>query len=97
MSMSCCMCVSLAMTHVRWKHCHSGHQSTEYTRSVVQCVGGLQAWPINMCSSAKTLETRQAKTTPQNETQHRIEETRPKFPHTNGRAAYSPQTHDVFF
>ena len=32
--------VSLAMTHM---------ESTGYTRSVVQCVGGLRAWPIDGC------------------------------------------------
>ena len=43
--------VSLAKTHMRWLHGRSGHESTGYTRSVVQCVGGLRAWPINMCSN----------------------------------------------
>ena len=43
--------VSLAMTHMRWFHGRSGHESTGYTRSVVQCVGGLRAWPIDMCSN----------------------------------------------
>ena len=43
--------VSLAMTHMRWLHGQSGHESTGYTRSVVQCVGGLRAWPIDSCSN----------------------------------------------
>ena len=43
--------VSLAMTHMRWLHGQSGHESTGYTRSVVQCVGGLRAWPIDICSN----------------------------------------------
>ena len=42
--------VSLAMTHMRWKSGQSGHKSTDDTQSVVHCVGGLQAWPIDMCS-----------------------------------------------
>ena len=33
--------VSLAMTHMRWLHGQSGHESTGCTRSVVQCAGGL--------------------------------------------------------
>ena len=28
-----------AMTHVRWLHGQSGHESTDYTQSVVHCVG----------------------------------------------------------
>ena len=43
--------VSLAMTHMRWLHGQSGHESTGCTRSVVHCVGGLRAWPIDMCSN----------------------------------------------
>ena len=43
--------VSLAMTHMRWFHGRSGHESTGHTRSVVQCVGGLRAWPIDVCSN----------------------------------------------
>ena len=43
--------VSLAMTHVRWLYGQGGHESTDYTRSVVQCVGGLRAWPIETCSN----------------------------------------------
>ena len=42
--------VSLAMTHMRWLHGQSGHESTGYTRGVVPHVGGLQAWPIDRCS-----------------------------------------------
>ena len=43
--------VSLAMTHMRWLRGQGGHESTGYTRSVVQCVGGLRAWPIDMYSN----------------------------------------------
>ena len=43
--------VSSAMTHMRWWHGPSWHDSTGYTRSVVQCVGGLRAWPIDICSN----------------------------------------------
>ena len=42
--------VSLAMTHMRWLHGQRGHESTDNTQSVVQCVGGLRAWPIDRCS-----------------------------------------------
>ena len=38
------------MTHMRWLHGQSGHESTDHTHSVVQCVGGLRAWPIDWCS-----------------------------------------------
>ena len=40
----------LAMTHMRWLHCQSGHESSEHTRGVVPYVGGLRAWPIDKCS-----------------------------------------------
>ena len=53
--------VSLSMTHVRWLHGHSVHESVDYTRSVVQCVGGLRAWPIEMCSK-KDAGTSESKT-----------------------------------
>ena len=43
--------VSLAVTHMRWLHGQSGHESTDYARSVVQSVGGLRAWPIETCSN----------------------------------------------
>ena len=43
--------VSLAMTHMRWVHGQGGHKSTGYTQSVVHCVGGLRAWPIDSCSN----------------------------------------------
>ena len=39
--------VHLAMTHMRWSHGQSGQQSTGCTQSVVLCVGGLRAWPID--------------------------------------------------
>ena len=43
--------VSLAMTHMRWAHGQGGHESTDSTTfSVVPCVGGLRAWPIDKCS-----------------------------------------------
>ena len=40
----------LVMTHMRWRWCQSGHESTDYTLRVVSYVGGLQAWPIDRCS-----------------------------------------------
>ena len=43
--------VSLAMTHMRWAHGQSGHESTDYTLSVVHLVGGWEAWPIDRCSN----------------------------------------------
>ena len=43
--------VSLAMTHLRRLHGQQGHESTEYTQSVVPNVGGLRAWPIETCSN----------------------------------------------
>ena len=58
--------VSLAMTHMRWLHGQSGHESTDSTLSVVLCVGGLQAWPINGCSNkdaGKSDKSRLDKTT----------------------------------
>ena len=43
--------VSLAMTRMRWVHGQGGHESTDSTTfSVVPCVGGLRAWPIDKCS-----------------------------------------------
>ena len=39
------------MTHMRWLYGQSGHESMGYTRGVVQCVGGLRPWPIDMCSN----------------------------------------------
>ena len=41
--------VSLAVTHMRWLHGRSGHESTDHTRRGVQRVGGLRAWPIETC------------------------------------------------
>ena len=41
----------LAMTHVRWLHCQGRRASTDSTQSVVPCVGGLRAWPIETCSN----------------------------------------------
>ena len=35
--------VSLAMTHMQRSHGQGGHESTGFSRSVVQCVGGLRA------------------------------------------------------
>ena len=49
MSMSSCMCEPMETAQSLW-HGQRGHDSTGYTRSVVQCVGGLRAWPIDMCS-----------------------------------------------
>ena len=41
-----------AMTHMRWAHGQSGHESTDYTLHVVHFfVRGLQAWPIDLCSN----------------------------------------------
>ena len=61
--MSSCLCEPmetaqslLAMTHMRWLHGQSGHESTGYTQSVVQCVGGLRPWPMDIY--AKTTEGR---------------------------------------
>ena len=53
--------VSVAMTHVRWLHGESGHESTGYTRGVVHCVGGLRAWPIDKCPN-KDAGRRQSET-----------------------------------
>ena len=39
----------LEMTHMRWAHGQSGHESTDYTLSVVPHVGGWEAWPIDKC------------------------------------------------
>ena len=36
---------------MRWLHGQSGYESTGYTRSVVQRVGGFRAWPIDICSN----------------------------------------------
>ena len=43
--------VDLAMTHMRLSHGQSAYQSTGCTQSVVLCVGGLRAWPIDKCSN----------------------------------------------
>ena len=43
--------VSLAMTHMRWLHGQSGHESTGFTQSGSLGVGGLRAWPMDRCSN----------------------------------------------
>ena len=43
--------VSLVVTHLRWLHGQGGRVNMGCTRSVFQCVGGLRAWPIDMCST----------------------------------------------
>ena len=55
---SACMCeptrtapVLSAMTHMWWLHGQSGCQSTDCSLSVVLCVGGWTAWPIDKCSN----------------------------------------------
>ena len=40
-----------SMTHKRWEHGQSGHESTDYTLSVVPYVGGWLALPIHWLGS----------------------------------------------
>ena len=56
MSMSCCMREAMETTQSPGDDAHAvGTRpkvgtSTDHTLSVIQCVCGLRAWPIDMCS-----------------------------------------------
>ena len=81
-----------AMTHVRWLHGQSGHESTDYTQSVVHCVGRWTAWLIDVCSNEDEGRSERKTPTPCVETNRQKSEAKTKTEqHTTRHAAWTGQ------
>ena len=77
------------MTHMRWVHGQSGHEST-IKQSVVPCVGGLRAWPIDRCSDKDVGESERKTPIPCVETNRQKSEAKTKTEqHTTRNVAWT--------
>ena len=81
-----------AITHVWWLHGQSGHESTDYTQSVVHCVGRWTAWLIDVCSNEDEGEVHVRPPTTCVETNRQKSEAKTKTEqHTTRHAAWTGQ------